>query len=360
MQVKLSWVDIHTGEMRQPVLNPPIAFGQALNSMPKDLKGRRISRMVLADDQVAPFHAIWYVRNGQLHINDRGSSSGTKVNDVALRNQPLYQGDRIQIGSYTIRVDAIAASLRKTAQPAPAPTRWPSCTPPPAPVHPVSLAVNPISHPLPPPALADDSQSGAIAFSHPPMPSVEQPALGQPEFGPSEDGSALEQSEFYPSQFEQPNFEQSDFEPQEFEPENFEQSAFYPPEPEQPEFEYSELERAELRHQGRSQITQFAPDGTCDRQVVFLFKRRCGRRSTSGCPHCQSGQIVDDPFFYDYETYYPGYGNYRRGYWGHDYYRNRDRYAYDSHNRSIDFTEADAASFEEEGDRDYEMDLDAS
>ena len=101
-------------------------------------------------------------------------------------------------------------------------------------------------------------------------------------------------------------------------------------------------------------------NGTCNRQVGFLFKRRCGRPTLPGESYCQNCQGNDDPFFYDYDTYYPGYGSYRRGYWGHSYYRDRDRNYYDANRRSTDFTEADGESFEHEGDQDYEMDLDAS
>ncbi len=105
----------------------------------------------------------------------------------------------------------------------------------------------------------------------------------------------------------------------------------------------------------------FGADGTCDRKVGFLFKRRCGRTTTEGCPDCRNGQLAPDHDLYaDDYAYYPSYGNYRRGYWGSEYYYNRDRYYYDPNTRNVDFNESDAASFAQEGDNDYEMDLDAS
>lgn len=104
---------------------------------------------------------------------------------------------------------------------------------------------------------------------------------------------------------------------------------------------------------------EIGPDGTCDRQVGFLFKRRCGRTTAAGCTYCQNGRVEQDPYFYDYDLY-PGYGQYSRGYWGHAYYANRDRYTYNSETRRMDFTEADAASLEEEADTDYELDMGAS
>jgi len=99
----------------------------------------------------------------------------------------------------------------------------------------------------------------------------------------------------------------------------------------------------------------------CDRKIGFLFQRRCGRTDPTNCPYCQGGQLAHnhDPFRYDHD-YYPGYGHYGNGSWGHQYYQQRDSYAYNPYTRSIDFNDSDAASFEEEGDMDYENRLDAS
>jgi hypothetical protein len=107
--------------------------------------------------------------------------------------------------------------------------------------------------------------------------------------------------------------------------------------------------------------TGFGSDGRCDRKVGFLFKRRCGRTTTAGCPDCRNGQLDPqrDRYADDY-AYYPDYGNYGHGRWGHRYYHHRHAYYYDSDTRNVDFNESDVASFEQEGDRDYEMDLDAS
>lgn len=97
---------------------------------------------------------------------------------------------------------------------------------------------------------------------------------------------------------------------------------------------------------------EFGASGECDRMVGFLFKRRCGRTSRSGCPYCRGGQINQDPYFYD-RSYYAGYGAYDHGYWGSTYY-------YGSGTRNVDFNDADSASFERELDTDYERDMGAS
>lgn len=108
---------------------------------------------------------------------------------------------------------------------------------------------------------------------------------------------------------------------------------------------------------GSCEITvKFTPvttPGECDRMIGFLFKRRCGRTDTTGCPHCH-------PTYEQDYAYYSGYGNYHSGSWGSSYYYNRDRYEYDSETGNIDFTEADAMSLENEYDTDYETNMGAS
>ncbi|MBD1909855.1 MULTISPECIES: FHA domain-containing protein [unclassified Leptolyngbya] len=99
----------------------------------------------------------------------------------------------------------------------------------------------------------------------------------------------------------------------------------------------------------------------CDRKIGFLFQRRCGRTDPTGCSYCQGGLAGPDhdPFQVEH-GYYPSYGYYGRGYWGHTYYSDRDLYSYNPYTRSIDFNESDVSSFEEEGDMDFENRLDAS
>jgi hypothetical protein len=84
----------------------------------------------------------------------------------------------------------------------------------------------------------------------------------------------------------------------------------------------------------------------CDRMVGFLFKRRCGRTDTVGCPDCNT--YYDDEY-----AYYEGFGNYRRGNWGSNYYETEGGY-------SVDFTEADSRSLEMERDGDFERNMGAS
>ena len=214
MQIQLRWTDPATGEQREPVLQTPIAIGKEFALMPGVLDGNSVSRVVLADEQVADYHALIMLQNEELLIVDQNSRTGIQINGARLPSSSLQDGDRLQIGAYEILV--------KT------------------------------------------------------------------QVGVDTD-----------------------------------------------------------------------PEAGCDRMVGFLFKRRCNRTSSVGCPHCNNGELNQDPYLYE-RSYYPGYGRYDSGYWGSTYYYDRDQYYYNSATGTVDFTEADNASFENEADTDFEQDMGAS
>lgn len=95
----------------------------------------------------------------------------------------------------------------------------------------------------------------------------------------------------------------------------------------------------------------------CDRIVGFLFKRRCGRIDRTNCPYCQGGQVVQDPYMYDY-NYYPDYGRYES--WERSYSYQQDVSDSGTYQNEVDFTEGDAVAFETEMDQDFEQDFGAS
>lgn len=118
---------------------------------------------------------------------------------------------------------------------------------------------------------------------------------------------------------------------------------------------------AELPVQTAQALSRSSGEWVCDRTIGFLFKRPCDRTTALGCPYCRDGQskLDQDPYWLDYDLY-PNFGTYRPGSWGYEYYRDRAYYFYNRQSRNVDFTEADAASFEEESDTDYEMNFGAS
>lgn len=66
MQIKLSWLDPVTRESRQSTFAIPVALGKEFASMPQIIEGKRVSRLVLQDDEIADYHALIYLKNGEL------------------------------------------------------------------------------------------------------------------------------------------------------------------------------------------------------------------------------------------------------------------------------------------------------
>lgn len=244
MRIQLIWTD-PSGEQHKPILETPIALGSNFDAMPASHEGQQVSRLVLPDDTIAPYHALIEVRNNTPLITTP-SGQNVQINSLTLPMSTLFEGDVLQIG-------------------------------------PFSLVLN-----LSP----GESLAGSA-----------EPAVG---------------------------------------------------------ISTATISGASTAPQGEADLgAELGPEG-CDRKVGFLFKRRCGRTSRVGCPYCEDGQSTNDPYFYTEYNAYPGYGIYQRGYWGHDYYAHRYSSGYYSNQGRADFTEADAAAFESENDRDYEMDMGAS
>ena len=80
MQIKLIWDDPASGDRRQPTLETPIAIGSQFDQMPASIQDKRVSRMVIADPQISPYHATVEEVNEELIVSDRNSDAGTFVN----------------------------------------------------------------------------------------------------------------------------------------------------------------------------------------------------------------------------------------------------------------------------------------
>jgi len=62
--------------------------------------------IVLNDNLVSRQHAVIHVTRDGVYIEDLGSRNGTRVNRVPVNGQqPLYPGDRIQIGAQLIEIE---------------------------------------------------------------------------------------------------------------------------------------------------------------------------------------------------------------------------------------------------------------
>lgn len=90
----------------------------------------------------------------------------------------------------------------------------------------------------------------------------------------------------------------------------------------------------------------------CAKQDYKQRQKQTGRKQK---PHDDDTEY-GDPYFYG-DSYYDGYGRYRAGYWGYQYYRSRTESGVDG---DLDFTSADAESMQWEGDGDFETDMSES
>lgn len=68
MQIQLIWTNAATGDRLQPVLETPVALGSDFDQMPAELDGRRVARIVLADQRISPYHALIQERKGELLV----------------------------------------------------------------------------------------------------------------------------------------------------------------------------------------------------------------------------------------------------------------------------------------------------
>ncbi|MEH2302414.1 MAG: FHA domain-containing protein [Nostoc sp.] len=118
LQIKLSWEDPATGERREPMLSMPIVFGREFARLPAELRGGRVSRMLLNSNEVSRYHALIDWEQDHLVVIDQGSVNGVYVNGQPQTRSVLVNGDTLQIGPYVIMVTFAAnASAPDTTPP---------------------------------------------------------------------------------------------------------------------------------------------------------------------------------------------------------------------------------------------------
>ncbi|MDZ8054898.1 MAG: FHA domain-containing protein [Aulosira sp. ZfuVER01] len=105
MQIQLTWIDPNTEERREPLLETPVAIGRVFEEMPQQMNGQRVSRVAIADDLIADYHALIDWQNQELTITEQNTSSGIKINAVQVTAGILQNGDRITIGACEIVVN---------------------------------------------------------------------------------------------------------------------------------------------------------------------------------------------------------------------------------------------------------------
>ncbi|OKH37099.1 hypothetical protein NIES2119_14875 [[Phormidium ambiguum] IAM M-71] len=104
LQIRLIWQDPVTGERREPLLNLPVALGREFAQMPAEIRGLRVSRIVLNTPGISRFHALIDIESNGLVVIDQNTVNGTLVNGQRQVRSLLANGDLIQIADYQITV----------------------------------------------------------------------------------------------------------------------------------------------------------------------------------------------------------------------------------------------------------------
>jgi hypothetical protein len=168
--------------------------------------GREGCDITLGDPDVSRRHAEIQISNGDIVINDLGSTNGTFVNGERIdQPRPLRDGDEVRIGAvvWRLRAPAGATRLAGTVDPADVaaatpsqattvrPAAAPAPEPPPTEQQPVVAAAEPATEPATPapaaaaPAAADQPTAHSPAAAPPPASAKSRGDVPQPDFAPS-------------------------------------------------------------------------------------------------------------------------------------------------------------------------------
>lgn len=103
MRIQLTWTDPITGELHQPILSTPVALGRVFEAMPAEHQGQQVSRLVLNDAAIGEYHTLIQERNGTPLITTP-LGLNIQINSLSLPTSTLFEGDAIQIGSYSLQL----------------------------------------------------------------------------------------------------------------------------------------------------------------------------------------------------------------------------------------------------------------
>ncbi|MHC0063051.1 FHA domain-containing protein [Nostoc sp. UIC 10890] len=163
LQIQLSWDDPATGERREPRLNMPIAFGREFARLPAELRGVRVSRMLLNSNEVSRYHALIDWEQDHLVVIDQGSVNGVYINGQPQTRSILANGDTLQIGPYLIVVTFAPSTSAPDTSP-PSTIHFNANTNHPDPSLPVVQPLTPVASNFPP--LAFQAQKVAVQALH--------------------------------------------------------------------------------------------------------------------------------------------------------------------------------------------------
>ncbi|MEH1871241.1 FHA domain-containing protein [Nostoc sp.] len=162
-QIQLSWEEPATGERRQPRLSMPIAFGREFARLPAELRGVRVSRMLLNSNEVSRYHALIDWEQDHLVVIDQGSVNAIYVNGQPQTRSILANGDTLQIGPYLITV-TFAVNVPAPDTSLPSTIHFNANTNLPDPTLPVAQPITPLASNFPP--LAFQAENVTVQALH--------------------------------------------------------------------------------------------------------------------------------------------------------------------------------------------------
>ncbi len=342
MKLRLSWTDPVSQRTRQPLLNAPIALGQAFTAMPEEISGKSVSRMVIGDRQIRDFQALLVEIEGEIYLIDNGGQ--TYINQQQVSGQErLEHGDRIRIGQTELQLQMMDA---------------PPTSPNQRSTH-LQKGLDPAIEPSPS-ANGNGNGNGhnGATINAPNQANISAPGIpqpgqipGSPLNGHSSNGNGISQplpvvpapSALNGKPTSPPTSNQND---QQLPPvhqsnghlpqinehglgngQHRQSNGFANPDQiiAQPQSQTPAPSPLNLAPAGTPQPMELAigpSNSGCRRMVGFLFKRPCGRNNTSGCDHCANG-YSNHAYSADYDLY-EGFGRFEPGDWGYGLLENQE------------------------------------
>jgi len=352
MKLRLSWIDPASQRPRRPMLEAPVALGQAFDAMPREISGKSVSRMVIGDRQAHAFQALLVEIEGRVYLID--NSGQTYVNQHRVNGQEqLETGDRIRIGQTELQLQILevpqeashphSTHLQTASNPVPAPapvqplgpfaqSSQSNGTAHHVPAHSSRQAQAPIQpqQPISPQQSVQPQQPiqsqqpiqpptrHQPPIQPPPLPTTQWPSLNQQ---PTQRSMPLPDLESNNSSPATNGHRRS---PNPAKPHQHSRSPSAPaaiPQPPAPQ-PPPEMPSPRLRPQAPRAESQ-PGGGGCRRIVGFLFKRPCGRRNSAGCEDCANGSSYSSQAFSADYSLYEGFGRYELGDWGYSLLANR-------------------------------------
>ncbi len=158
LEIHLSWEDPATGELREPNLRVPIAFGREFSQMPAELQGQRVSRILLDSSEISRYHALIDWEQDQLVVIDQNSVNGIYVNANRQKRSVINSGDTLKIGPYQITLSFSLNTPIAASTPAPISAPTPTNS---------TIQFNPATN-LPDPTLPPEPAATPLGSSFPP------------------------------------------------------------------------------------------------------------------------------------------------------------------------------------------------